>query len=134
MLLANKNAVIHGAGGSIGGAAARAFAREGARVFLAGRTRAALETVAAGIRAAGGVAETAEIDALDEQAVDEHTDAVAARPGGIDPGRSPRRSGPRHRRARRCGPVPATRSSGAAAYHGRSGSARNGRCRADRAG
>ncbi len=35
MLLENKNAVIYGAGGAIGGAVARAFARDGARVFLA---------------------------------------------------------------------------------------------------
>ena len=34
MLLENKVAVIYGAGGPIGGAVARAFAREGARVFL----------------------------------------------------------------------------------------------------
>jgi 3-oxoacyl-[acyl-carrier protein] reductase len=39
MLLENKNAVIYGSGGSIGGAVAKMFAREGARVFLAGRTR-----------------------------------------------------------------------------------------------
>jgi 3-oxoacyl-[acyl-carrier protein] reductase len=49
---------------------ARAFAHEGARVFLAGRTPATLEEVAEAIRAAGGVAETARLDALDEQAVD----------------------------------------------------------------
>jgi len=46
MLLENKNAVIYGAGGSIGGAVARAFAREGAEVVLAGRTRATLDAVA----------------------------------------------------------------------------------------
>ena len=45
MLLENKNAVIYGGGGSIGGAAARAFAREGAKVFLAGRTQESLEEV-----------------------------------------------------------------------------------------
>ena len=45
MLLENKNAVIYGGGGSIGGAVARAFAREGARVFLAGRTPATLKDV-----------------------------------------------------------------------------------------
>jgi 3-oxoacyl-[acyl-carrier protein] reductase len=45
VLLEGKNAVIYGGGGAIGGAVARAFAREGARVFLAGRTRASLETV-----------------------------------------------------------------------------------------
>jgi 3-oxoacyl-[acyl-carrier protein] reductase len=84
MLLESKSAVIYGGGGSIGGAVARAFAREGAQVFLAGRTRAALEDVAESIRAAGGVAETAEVDALDEEAVDRHADAVAAQAGGID--------------------------------------------------
>ena len=42
MLLEDKNAVIYGAGGSIGGAVAKESAREGARVFLAGRTRDAL--------------------------------------------------------------------------------------------
>ena len=57
MLLDNKSAVIYGGGGSIGGAVARAFAREGSRVFLAGRTRATLEEVAEAIRATGGAAE-----------------------------------------------------------------------------
>jgi 3-oxoacyl-[acyl-carrier protein] reductase len=45
VLLEHKNAVIYGGGGAIGGAVARAFAREGARVFLAGRTLAPLEDV-----------------------------------------------------------------------------------------
>jgi 3-oxoacyl-[acyl-carrier protein] reductase len=84
VLLDGKVAVIYGGGGAIGGAAARAFGREGARVFLAGRTAAKLERVAEDIRAAGGVAETAEVDALDERAVDEHADAVAAQAGGLD--------------------------------------------------
>jgi 3-oxoacyl-[acyl-carrier protein] reductase len=84
VLLEDKNAVIYGAGGAIGGAVARAFAREGARVFLTGRTRAKVEAVADEIRAAGGRADTAEVDALDERAVDAHADAVAAEAGGID--------------------------------------------------
>jgi 3-oxoacyl-[acyl-carrier protein] reductase len=84
VLLDGKNAVIYGGGGAIGGAVARAFAREGARVFLAGRAREPLEAVAADIAAAGGAAETAQVDALDERAVDEHADAVAAAAGGID--------------------------------------------------
>jgi 3-oxoacyl-[acyl-carrier protein] reductase len=84
MLLESKSAVIYGGAGAIGAAVARAFAREGARVFLAGRTRAALEDVAESIRAAGGAAETAEVDALDEEAVDRHADAVADQAGGID--------------------------------------------------
>lgn len=83
-MLESKNAVIYGGGGSIGGAVARAFAREGATVHLAGRTLESLEKVAAGIRSAGGVARTAQVDALDETAVDEHADAVAASAGSLD--------------------------------------------------
>jgi NAD(P)-dependent dehydrogenase (short-subunit alcohol dehydrogenase family) len=84
MLLEDRNAVIYGGGGAIGGAVARAFAREGATVFLAGRTLDTLDRVAREISAAGGIAETAEVDALDERAVDEHAGAVAARAGRID--------------------------------------------------
>jgi NAD(P)-dependent dehydrogenase (short-subunit alcohol dehydrogenase family) len=84
MLLENKNAVIYGAGGSIGGAVAREFAKEGARVFLAGRTREKLEAVAKDITAASRSAEVAVLDALDEQAVDEHAREVAEKAGSID--------------------------------------------------
>jgi len=84
MLLQHKNAVIYGGGGAIGGAVARGFTREGAKVFLAGRTLASLEEVARDIAAAGGMAETAEVDALDGKAVDRHAEAVAAKAGGID--------------------------------------------------
>jgi 3-oxoacyl-[acyl-carrier protein] reductase len=84
VLLESKVAVIYGGGGAIGGAVARAFAREGARVHLAGRTLESLEKVAEQIRSAGGAAETARVDALDEAAVDEHADAVAARAGRLD--------------------------------------------------
>ncbi|KMS73056.1 3-oxoacyl-ACP reductase [Streptomyces viridochromogenes] len=84
MLLKDKVAVVYGAGGSVGGAAARAFAGEGARVFLAGRTEAPLDKLAEGIRAAGGAAETAVVDALDETAVNAFVDDVAARAGRID--------------------------------------------------
>src|SRR5438067_10065201 len=84
MLLENKIAVIYGAGGPIGGAAARAFAREGARVFLAGRTLAKLDTVANEIRSTGGSASTIVVDALDEQAVDSCVDAMVEQAGSID--------------------------------------------------
>jgi 3-oxoacyl-[acyl-carrier protein] reductase len=83
-LLLDKIAVIHGGGGAIGGAVARAFAREGAKVFLAGRTLAKLDAVARDISAGGGVAETARVDALDEEAVREHAHAVAEKAGRID--------------------------------------------------
>lgn len=84
MLLENKTAVIYGGGGSIGGAMADAFAAEGARVFLAGRTPAKLEAVADRIRAAGGQAETAVVDALDPAAVNDHVDAVVEKTGALD--------------------------------------------------
>jgi 3-oxoacyl-[acyl-carrier protein] reductase len=81
MMLDNKTALIYGGGGAIGGAVARAFADAGARVYLAGRSRDRLEAVAKDIGDAAGVAE---VDALDERAVAEHADAVAADAGGID--------------------------------------------------
>ncbi len=84
MLLKNKNAIVYGAGGGIGGGVARTFAREGARVFLVGRTRQKLEAVAADITANDGAAEVAVVDALDEQAVEEHARTVASRAGSID--------------------------------------------------
>ncbi|PRY40600.1 SDR family NAD(P)-dependent oxidoreductase [Umezawaea tangerina] len=76
MLLEGRNAIVYGAAGSVGSAISRAFGREGARVFLAGRTPATLDAVAARIREAGGRAETAVVDALDERSVDEHAAAV----------------------------------------------------------
>lgn len=84
MLLKGRNAVIYGGSGAIGGAAARVFAREGAKVFLVGRTQARLDKVARDIAAAGGEAETAQLDVLDEAAVGEHASAVAANAGSID--------------------------------------------------
>ena len=84
MLLEGKNAVVYGGGGKIGSAVARAFAREGARVFLAGRTLALLDTVAGEISAGGGRVETALVDALDQASVEEHADAVIGAVGSID--------------------------------------------------
>jgi 3-oxoacyl-[acyl-carrier protein] reductase len=84
MLLENRNAVVYGAAGPVGAAVARAFAVEGARVFLAGRTLARLDALAAEIAGAGGAVQTAAVDVLDAAAVDRHADAVAAGAGGID--------------------------------------------------
>jgi NAD(P)-dependent dehydrogenase (short-subunit alcohol dehydrogenase family) len=84
MLLENKNAVVYGAAGAVGSAVARAFAREGARVFLTGRNLGAIQTLAKEISAAGGTAEAAEVDALDEQPVTSHLDAVVNQAGTVD--------------------------------------------------
>src|SRR5262245_16165498 len=84
MLLENKVAVIHGAGGAVGGAVARAFAREGAKLVLAGRSLDPVEAVASEIRATGGLAEAAMVDALDETAVERYLGQVVEKAGRID--------------------------------------------------
>jgi NADP-dependent 3-hydroxy acid dehydrogenase YdfG len=84
MLLENKNAVIYGAAGAVGSAVAQAFAREGARLFLTGRDLGALEALAKEITAAGGAVETAEVDALDENAVTDHVDEVVEKAATVD--------------------------------------------------
>ena len=83
-MLNGKVAVIYGAGGAIGGAVARAFAREGARLFLTGRYLAPVVAVAREVVSAGGSAEAAEVDALDEQAVDQHLQSVIDTAGRLD--------------------------------------------------
>ena len=83
-MLKDKVAVIYGAGGAIGSAVARAFAAEGATLFLTGRRLAPVESVAEDIVSAGGSAEAAEVDALDEQAVDEHLQSVIDKAGRVD--------------------------------------------------
>jgi NAD(P)-dependent dehydrogenase (short-subunit alcohol dehydrogenase family) len=83
-LLTGKNAVIYGAGGAIGGAVARAFAREGATVFLTGRGPRALESLAEEIRIEGGKAEAALVDALDEDSISNHLRHVVTTAGSID--------------------------------------------------
>jgi NAD(P)-dependent dehydrogenase (short-subunit alcohol dehydrogenase family) len=84
MMLKNKVAVIYGAGGAIGGAVARAFAREGAKLFLTGRVQGPVEAVAREVVSAAGSAEAAEVDALDEKAVDEHLRSVIEKAGRVD--------------------------------------------------
>jgi NAD(P)-dependent dehydrogenase (short-subunit alcohol dehydrogenase family) len=84
MMLKDKVAVIYGAGGAIGGAVARAFGSEGAKLFLTGRLRAPVDVVAKDVVAAGGSAEAAEVDALDEQAVDRHLQSVIDKAGRVD--------------------------------------------------
>jgi NAD(P)-dependent dehydrogenase (short-subunit alcohol dehydrogenase family) len=84
VLLEDKHAVVYGAGGSVGAAVARSFAREGANVFLAGRTQAKLERVEQDITEAGGRAESSTVDALDERGVEEHIDAIMGKAGRLD--------------------------------------------------
>ena len=82
--LQNKNAVIYGAGGSLGGAMAKAFAASGAKVFLTGIHVDKVQKVADEITASGGSAEAAQVDALDEKAVNDHIASVVQKAGTVD--------------------------------------------------
>ena len=84
MMLKNKVAVIYGSGGAVGSTIAGAFAREGARVFLTGRSLSKVDTVAKGITDVGGRAEAAQVDVLDERAVDAHLQSVIDKAGSVD--------------------------------------------------
>jgi NAD(P)-dependent dehydrogenase (short-subunit alcohol dehydrogenase family) len=83
-ILKDKNAIVFGAGGSIGAAVAKEFAAEGAKVFLAGRTKSNVEKVAKEITVGGGRAHAAAIDAMNEVAVSEYIEDIAKRSGKID--------------------------------------------------
>jgi NAD(P)-dependent dehydrogenase (short-subunit alcohol dehydrogenase family) len=81
--LENKVAVVYGDGG-VGSVIAKAFAREGANVFLTGRTAKKLNAIAEGISASGGTIEITTLDALDEQAVEEHMRETVKKAGKVD--------------------------------------------------
>jgi NAD(P)-dependent dehydrogenase (short-subunit alcohol dehydrogenase family) len=83
-LLEGKNAIVYGAAGGIAAGVARTFAREGARLFLVGRTPETLDLLASEIAASGGSAEVAVLDALDEHAVDAHVADVLSRADSVD--------------------------------------------------
>ena len=83
-ILEGKNAVVFGAGGTIGAAVAKEFAAEGARVFLAGRTKSNLERVATQIAESGGTAHIRVLDSLDEAAVNGYLDGIVGQTGKID--------------------------------------------------
>jgi 3-oxoacyl-[acyl-carrier protein] reductase len=84
MILKNRNAVIYGGGGSLGGAVAKALAQEGAHVFLTGRTMASLKKVQDEIISNGGNATVAVVDALDQSAVIEHLREMSQSVGSVD--------------------------------------------------
>ncbi len=84
MLLKNKSAIIYGAGGAVGSAIARAYAKQGARLFLTGRTLEKVDALAKEIVKSGGLAEAAQVDALDEQAIERHAGEVVKKVGRLD--------------------------------------------------
>jgi NAD(P)-dependent dehydrogenase (short-subunit alcohol dehydrogenase family) len=84
MLLENKVAIVYGGGGIIGRAVVRAFVSEGARVFIAGRTRHRLDAIAGELAGTGKIAGLGVVDVLDEAAVEEHFGSVVAAAGAVD--------------------------------------------------
>jgi 3-oxoacyl-[acyl-carrier protein] reductase len=79
MLLKNKTAIIYGGAGAVGSAVARAFAREGANVFVAGRTLKTLEAVANEIKG-----KAIKVDALNKQEVEKAVHDIVKQTGSID--------------------------------------------------
>ena len=75
---------VYGAGGSLGGAVARALAREGTRVFVTARSLDRVRELATEIVEAGGDGEAAEVDALDASAVDHFVNDLVRRSGTLD--------------------------------------------------
>lgn len=84
MILQHKNAIIYGAGGSLGSAVARALAAAGARVFLTGRNFRSVQRISDEIISSGGMAEPAEVDAFNEQAIISHIETVVEKAGAVD--------------------------------------------------
>jgi 3-oxoacyl-[acyl-carrier protein] reductase len=84
MLLENKNAVIYGGGGSLGQTVALALAREGARIFVAGRTLDKVEATERLISSTGGTAVAQQVDALNETQVNENLNEIRSRYGSVD--------------------------------------------------
>ena len=83
MLLEGRTAIVYGGSGAVGGAVAKAFAREGARVYLTARRVEPLEAVAREIREAGGRAEVAPLDARDKDAIEAHLAGIVKEAGPV---------------------------------------------------
>lgn len=82
--LKSKVAIVTGGGGGIGGATARALAREQASVFVVDVNEEAAASVAGGIRDGGGAAESFRADLSDEHEVEAVIAAVVERFGRLD--------------------------------------------------
>jgi 3-oxoacyl-[acyl-carrier protein] reductase len=78
-------ALVTGAGGTLGGAIAQGFGREGASVLVGyRRSQTAAESVVAEIVAAGGTASTSHLDVTDQDSVDRFVERADATYGRVD--------------------------------------------------
>jgi len=84
MSFQNKNAIIYGAGGSLGGTVARALAKAGAKVFVTGHELDPVQKLAEEIKAGGDKAEAAEVDALNEEQVNDYINKLLAKAKTMD--------------------------------------------------
>jgi NAD(P)-dependent dehydrogenase (short-subunit alcohol dehydrogenase family) len=83
-LLKDKVALIYGATGAVGSTIARAFAREGAQVFLSARRFPEVHNIANDISSSGGIVKAAQVDALDEESVEKYVQEIFEKTGQID--------------------------------------------------
>lgn len=84
MRLENKTAIVTGAGQGIGRAIARAFAKEGAQVFIPDYSKAGADETAELIRSEGGTAYSAQCDVTDEASVKAMVENAMEQMGGIE--------------------------------------------------
>ena len=82
--LKDKVAVVFAASGDIAGAVARAFSRQGAKVYVAARNPDAVKALAQEIKANGGSAESAKVDALNETEIDNFLKMIVSENGKLD--------------------------------------------------
>jgi NAD(P)-dependent dehydrogenase (short-subunit alcohol dehydrogenase family) len=82
--LKEKVAVVFGASGEIAGAVARSFSQHGAKVYVTARNLDAVKVLAKEIKANGGSAEAAKVDALNEPEIDNFLKKVVSDNGKLD--------------------------------------------------
>jgi len=82
--LKDKVAVVFAASGDIAGAVARSFSQHGAKVYITARNFEAVNALAHEIKANGGRAEAAKVDALNETEIDNFLKKVVSDNGKLD--------------------------------------------------
>ena len=82
--LKDKVAIVFAASGEIAGAVARSFSRHGAKVYVTARNLDAVKALSRDIKANGGLAEAARVDALNETEIDDFLKKAVADNGKLD--------------------------------------------------
>jgi NAD(P)-dependent dehydrogenase (short-subunit alcohol dehydrogenase family) len=82
--LKDKVAVVFAASGEIAGAVAQSFAEHGAKVYVSARKPDSVKSLAESIKAKGGWAEAAKVDALNETEIDKYFQKIVKDNGRLD--------------------------------------------------